>query len=86
MIADGHGIPLAVILTGANRNDVTQLIPLIEKIPQVGGLVGHPKSRPAAVYADRGYDHDKYRRMVAARQIEPFIARTAPPCVLRALR
>ena len=27
MITDGKGIPLAVTLTGGNRNDITQLIP-----------------------------------------------------------
>jgi transposase len=35
MIADAHGIPLAVPLTGGNRNDVTQLMPLIAAIPPV---------------------------------------------------
>jgi Transposase DDE domain len=28
LLTDGNGIPLAVTLTGGNRNDVTQLIPL----------------------------------------------------------
>jgi hypothetical protein len=27
VIAEGHGIPLAVTLTGGQRNDVTQLMP-----------------------------------------------------------
>ena len=31
MIAEAHGIPLAVSLTGGNRNDVTQLMPLVRK-------------------------------------------------------
>jgi hypothetical protein len=30
LITEAHGIPLAVSLTGGNRNDVTQLIPLID--------------------------------------------------------
>ena len=33
VITEAHGIPLAVSLTGGNRNDVTQLMPLIEAIP-----------------------------------------------------
>ena len=33
VITDGGGIPLAVTLTGGNRNDITQLIPLIDAIP-----------------------------------------------------
>lgn len=79
MIADGHGIPLAVSLTGGNRNDVTQLIPLIEAIPPVAGKVGRPRSRPRQVFADRGYDHDKYRRLVRAKGITPKIARRGVP-------
>ena len=35
VIADGHGIPLALSLTGGNRNDVTQLMPLLRGIPPV---------------------------------------------------
>jgi hypothetical protein len=30
VITDGNGIPLAVSLTGGNRNDVLQLMPLLE--------------------------------------------------------
>ncbi|KPC63691.1 transposase, partial [Streptomyces chattanoogensis] len=31
--------------------------------------------RPSEVYADRGYDHDCYRRQVWAKGIKPVIAR-----------
>jgi len=31
------------------------------------------------VYADRGYDHNKYRRRVRAKGIRPFIARRGTP-------
>lgn len=37
VLVDGRGIPLAVRLTGANRHDVTQLIPLVREIPAVRG-------------------------------------------------
>jgi transposase len=66
---------LAATLTGGHRNDVTQLVPLIDAIPPIRGTVGRPKSRPRHLYADRGYDHDKYRRLVRARGITPVIAR-----------
>jgi len=66
---------LAVTLTGGNRNDVTQLIPLIDAIPPIRGVVGKPRRRPRRLYADRGYDHDKYRRLVRAHGITPIIAR-----------
>ena len=62
-------------LTGGNRNDVTQLMPLIEAIPPVRGRRGRPRQRPDRVYADRGYDHDKYRKQVRA---EGHHARSSP--------
>ena len=46
MITEGHGIPLAVSLTGGQRNDVTQLMPLIAAIPPVRGQRGRPRQRP----------------------------------------
>ena len=75
MIAEAHRIPLAASLTGGNRNDVTQLMPLIAAIPPVGGRRGRPRKRPDALCADRGYDHDKYRRQVRQAGIAPVIAR-----------
>jgi transposase len=66
---------LAITLTGGNANDVTQLIPLLDAVPPVRGRVGRPRRRPATVVADRGYDHDKYRRLVRQRGIRPQIAR-----------
>jgi hypothetical protein len=41
----------------------------------VRGRRGRPRSRPDALYADRAYDHDKYRKAVRAKGIRPFIAR-----------
>jgi len=69
------GIPLAVTLTGGNRNDVTQLIPLVDAIPPIRGRRGRPRRRPHELFADRGYDHDVYRRQLRARGITPRIAR-----------
>jgi transposase len=45
LITDGHGTPLAALLTGGNRNDVTQLIPLLKAIPPVRGRVGRPRRK-----------------------------------------
>ncbi|WP_409000585.1 IS5 family transposase [Streptomyces europaeiscabiei] len=74
VLTDGQGIPLSVSLTGGNRNDVTQLLPLLDKVPAVAGVVGRPRRRPDALLADRGYDHDKYRRLLWQRGIRPVIA------------
>src|SRR5215467_13025999 len=61
LIVDGQGIPLAAILTGANRHDVTQLLPLVDAVPAVRGKRGRPRSRPQIVQGDRGYDSQPHR-------------------------
>jgi transposase len=75
LITDAEGIPLAVRITGGNRHDVTQLLPLVDAIPPIGGKVGHPVQRPKEVLADRGYDSDPHREQLAHRGIEPTIAK-----------
>ncbi|MDQ0904700.1 transposase [Streptomyces canus] len=74
VIVDAHGIPLAATV-GGNRNDVTQLLPLIHAVPPIRGKRGRPRRRPDVLYADRGYDHDIYRRQVRELGIRPRIAR-----------
>lgn len=68
-------MPLAVSVTGGNRNDVTQLVPLIDSIGPVAGKRGRPRRRPESLYGDRGYDHDKHRRLLRERGVRPIIAR-----------
>jgi transposase len=74
LLVDATGIPLAWSLSGGNRNDVSQ-IPLVERVPPVRGKVGRPRRRPKRLTADRGYDHDKYRRELHRRGIASEIAR-----------
>jgi transposase len=75
LLLDATGIPLAWAVTGGNRNDVTQLVPLIERVPPVRGTVGRPRRRPERLTADRGYDYDKYRHELRRRGIRSEIAR-----------
>jgi transposase len=75
LLTDSHGIPLAISLTGGNRNDITQLLPLLDGVMPVSGKVGRPRRRTDRVLADRGYDHDKYRRALRKRGVKPVIAR-----------
>ena len=75
MIVDRHGTPLAVSLTGGNRHDITQLIPLLDAIPRIRGVRGRPRNRPKRLFADRGYDYDKYRHLLRKRGIRPLMAR-----------
>lgn len=79
MITDANGTPLAVTLTGGNRHDSTQLLPLLDAIPHIKGRRGRPRHRPRQLFADRGYDYDKCRRLLWKRGIKPVIARRGVP-------
>jgi transposase len=75
VLTDARGTPLSVTLTGANRHDVTQLLPLVDAVPPVRGKVGRPRRRPDALYADRAYDSDPHRGELRRRSIRPYLAR-----------
>ncbi len=49
---DGNGRPLAVMITGGQRNDQVMLESVLDEIV-VPRHRGHPRSRPDAVIADR---------------------------------
>ncbi len=74
MITDAQGIPLAAILTGANRHDVTQLLPLVAAIPPVRGKCGRPLRRPDRVQGDRAYGLEPHRQTLRSLGIEPVSA------------
>jgi hypothetical protein len=65
-------------LTGGNRNDITQLIPLLQAVPPVWGKRGRPRRRPDVVLGDRGDDHDKYRRLCAPPDCAEQLAEMQP--------
>ena len=66
-------MPLAVRLTGANRNDSQEALALVDAIPQLQGERGRPRRRPDCVFGDRGYDADAIRRGLRARHIVPWL-------------
>ena len=68
-------MPLKVELSGANTHDVMKLIPLVANLPAVRGKVGHPRSRPDALYADRAYDSEAARQILRWLDIQPFLAK-----------
>lgn len=75
LLVDRHGVPLAIRTAGANASDHTQILPLVLDFPRVGGRPGRPKERPDALLADRGFDSDDTRALLAWLGIEPVIAR-----------
>jgi hypothetical protein len=56
LIVDADGTPLNTVLTGANRHDSTQLMPLLDGLPSISGRRGRPLCKPKCVQAERGYD------------------------------
>jgi transposase len=72
LITCGRGSPLAVSLTGGNRNDITQMLPLVDAIPP---LRGRPRRRPRELYGDRAYNSREGRRELRRRHIQAKIAR-----------
>jgi transposase len=66
-------------VTGGNRHDVTQLLPLLDRVPPIRGVRGRPRRKPRRLYADRGYDYPSHRRRLHARGITPVIARRGTP-------
>ena len=68
-------MPVSVTLTGANRNDVTQLLPLVDAMPPIRGTRGRPLRKPKVIYADRGYDSESHRERLRDRGIKPVIAK-----------
>jgi transposase len=72
VIVAGNGIPLAAVVTAANRHDVTQLLQLVDRIAPVGP---HGKFRPKVLLADRAYDSRRHRDELRTRGITPKIAK-----------
>jgi len=57
-----------VILTEANRHDITLLLPLVEVIPPIAG-------KPGCVQGDRGYDSQPHRDILHARGLRTALAK-----------
>jgi transposase len=74
LIACGRGTPLAVSLTGGNRNDITQMVRLVDAMPPVRGRRGRPRRHPRMLYGDRAYHSREGRNELRRRHIPARIA------------
>jgi transposase len=70
---DGHGRPLALVVTGGQRNDGAMLAEVLAdiRVPRLGS--GRPRTRPDTVVADRAYTSGVNRHMLAGRGIKVVI-------------
>jgi transposase len=75
VITDRCGIPLAALLTGANRHDSVVFEDLIDAIPPTKTPAGRRRKRPAKLHADKGYDYPRCRQALRRRHIQVRIAR-----------
>ena len=75
VITDAQGVPLAASVTGAHRHDVTQLLPLVDRIPAVAGRVTASSPRSGA---RRRYDSQAHRRALRKRGLSVGTAGASP--------
>ncbi len=74
-MVDGHGTPLALRLSPANRHDSQLLEAVLDAVPPLQGRRGRPRRRPAKLHGDKAYDHRFCRQACRRRGIMPRIAR-----------
>lgn len=73
MLVDGHGVPLSLIVTGANRHDVSQLALVLD-----AAVIVQPGKNVAYLYADKGYDGEPAQQEIVSRGYVPRVCRKKP--------
>lgn len=74
-MVDRCGVPLAVILSGANVPDGKKMLETVDAVEGVGAGRGRPRRRPEKLHADKAYDDQALRKELRQRGIVPRIAR-----------
>ena len=75
LVVDARGIPLLILVSGANRYDSMMFEKCIDAIPAIAGLPGRARKRPAKLHADKGYDYKRCLAYLRRRGITSGIAR-----------
>lgn len=65
---DEHGIPLSLVVTGANQHDVTQLGEVIEMI-----IIAIPEGIKANLCADKGYAGKPAQKLIKDKGYVPHV-------------
>ena len=66
-------------ITGANRHESLEAMPLLDDIPPIHGRRGRPRRKPKALYGDRAYGTPRNRRGLKGRRIEDHLAQPRTP-------
>jgi transposase len=78
LVVDRRGIPLAVLLSGANVHDSQRYLAVLDAIPGLrtaGRGRGRPRKRPHKMHADKAYDSQTLRIACRCRGICPRFVR-----------
>ena len=67
---DARGVPLSLIVTGAHRHDVSQLVAVLDAV-----VIALPHGKRCFLYADKGYDGEPIRQHIRIRGYTPRVAR-----------
>lgn len=65
---DGIGVPLSIVVTGANRHDVTQLAAVLD-----GRVVSPPEGTVQNLCADKGYTGEPAKEIMKKRGYVPHV-------------
>jgi len=71
VLTDGRGVPIALVVTGANRHDITQVEAVLDSI-----VPPRPEVTPEApqnLCADKGYHGQDARQAMIARGYTPHV-------------
>ena len=65
---DGRGVPLSLVVTGANRHDVSQLALVLEEI-----IIERPKDIDQHLCADKGYTGQPALQVIVSKGYIPHV-------------
>jgi hypothetical protein len=68
LVTDGRGLPLALHLTGGQRQECEVLAPVLEAV-RIRLPRGRPRQRPAALAGDKASSFPRLRRWLRARHV-----------------
>ena len=69
-MVDGRGVPLSLVVTGANRHDVSQLELVLEEI-----IIERPNDIEQNLCADKGYDGEPALQTIVSKGYIPHVKR-----------
>ena len=68
LLTDGRGVPLSIVVTGANRHDVSQLELVLDEI-----IIERPENMDEHLCADKGYSGEPALKAMTGRNYIPHV-------------